>query len=119
MRSNLPFLSSLLAAAAPLAAQGARPLPAHAPQVDGHHAVSLPFGALYSLAAGAYLLTLYVRFSRGTFPWESFFPGTDPVGPALVGLVAWGVLVAFVAWQLREPRPPQHDPVPGATAARA
>ena len=82
-------------------------------------AVSLPFGALYSLAAGAYLLTLYVRFSRGTFPWESFFPGTDPVGPALVGLVAWGVLVAFVAWQLREPRPPQHDPVPGATAARA
>jgi hypothetical protein len=44
MRSNPLLLSSLLAAAAPLAAQGARQLPAHADAVDGHHAVSLPFG---------------------------------------------------------------------------
>jgi hypothetical protein len=45
MRSNLPFLSTLLAAAAPLAAQQSTPLPLHAPAVDGHHSTSLPFGS--------------------------------------------------------------------------
>jgi hypothetical protein len=45
MRTTLPFLSSLLAAAASLAAQQSVPLPVHAPAVDGHQSASLPFGA--------------------------------------------------------------------------
>jgi hypothetical protein len=62
-------------------------------------AVSLPFAAAYSTAAGIYLATLYVHFSKGTFPWESFFPGHDPIGPAYLGLIAWAILLAFVIRQ--------------------
>jgi len=62
-------------------------------------AVSRTFAAVYSTASGVHLATMYIYFSKGTFPWESFFPGIDPVGPAMLGLVAWGVLVAFVVTQ--------------------
>jgi hypothetical protein len=62
-------------------------------------AVSRPFAAAYSTAAGIYLATLYIYFSKHTFPWESFFPGPDPLGPAYLGLIAWTILLAFVVRQ--------------------
>ena len=74
-------------------------------------AVSVPFGVAYSCAAGAYLLALYVRFGTDGFPLASVFTGKEPLGPAMIGLVAWGVLIAFVVrhWRIsRGPRMAAH-----------
>ena len=79
MRSNLTFLSTLLATAAALAAQSAVTLPAHAGAVDGHHSTSLPFGVpgfrtqlLLDGAVlapnGALLTGLRFRADRGSLP---------------------------------------------------
>jgi hypothetical protein len=62
--------------------------------------VSTWWGGLYSLVAGAFLLVVYWINWTGTFPMFSFFDGPFPMPAALVGVLAWGVLVAFVAWML-------------------
>ncbi len=79
MRPTLPFLSTLLAGAATLAAQSAVQLPPHADAVDGHHSHSLPFGVPgfrtqllldgVALAPNGALLTgLRFRVDRGSQP---------------------------------------------------
>ena len=79
MHSNTLVLSSLLGAAAALAAQNTVSLPAHAGAVDGQHAVVLPFGTphfrtqlLLDAAAiapnGAVITALRFRAERGFVP---------------------------------------------------
>ena len=77
-------------------------------------AVDLRWGTLYGLLAGACLLVAYAGGWAGGLPLESRMQRLEPPAP-LLGLLAWGVLAAFVArtlsrrlWPLRAraTRPP-------------
>jgi hypothetical protein len=61
-------------------------------------AVAPRFGNAYGLAAGAFLLAAYWFYYDGGFPISSLFDRRFPEQIALVGLVAWGTLVYFLAF---------------------
>lgn len=59
-------------------------------------AIDLRRAASYSLVAGLCLLVIYVGYWTGTVPMRSEFGIGLPPPASLFGLLAWGVLVAFV-----------------------
>lgn len=63
-------------------------------------AVDLRWGSVYGLLAGACLLVAYAGGWAGGLPLESRMQRLEPPAP-LLGLLAWGVLAAFVARTLR------------------
>jgi Glycosyltransferase family 87 len=71
-------------------------------------AVSLRWGALYGLAAGGFAAFVYWVFLEPGLPYFALFRSTLPMAVGRVGLVAWGVLLAFCAqraWALRRSPP--------------
>jgi len=82
-------------------------------------AVSLRWGTAYGWAAGAFLLAVYLSFWSGTVPMASIFTRPFPLPSALVGLLPWALLVAFLlSCARRMHEAPRRGAVTGA-AARA
>lgn len=67
-------------------------------------AVSLRWGALYGLTAGSFCAFTYYVFLEPGLPVYALFRSVIPMPVARVGLVAWGVLIAFCASRLWGPR---------------
>ena len=59
-------------------------------------ATSLAIGALYGLLAGLFLFLVYLFTWTGTVPMLAYFEGAYPMPGALIGVLAWVVLVIFV-----------------------
>ena len=53
-------------------------------------------GLAYSVLAGVFAGVVYASYWTGSFPFYSHFHGGFPMPAALVGLLAWGVLVGFL-----------------------
>jgi hypothetical protein len=54
-------------------------------------------GLTYSLVGGLFALVIYASFWTGTFPLFSRFSGGFPMPAPLVGVLAWAVLVGYLA----------------------
>lgn len=68
-------------------------------------AVSLGWGTAYGWAAGAFIFAVYFSFWNGALPLESIFRGPFPLPSALVGLVPWALLIAFLFSSARRVQP--------------
>jgi hypothetical protein len=81
---------------------------------------------VYATAAGAFAASLYItQWTTGTFPLQSDL-GRFPLADSMLGLIAWGVLIRFLALTIgrkpaagREECPTGQPPAAPYTSARA
>ncbi len=71
-------------------------------------------GLLYSTLGGLFALVVYASYWTGTLPLFSRFTGGFPMPAPLLGVLAWGVLVGYLAHALARLRSPV---APGPPAA--
>jgi hypothetical protein len=64
-------------------------------------AVSVRWATWYSVLAGLFIGLVYLSFWTGDMPFHSQFRGDYPMPGPLFGLLAWGLLIQFVASRLR------------------
>lgn len=67
-------------------------------------AVSLTWGLRWAVLSGLFIGSVYVTFWTGGFPLHSQMYGTFRGPSALIGMAAWGMLVAFLVTTLRPPK---------------
>jgi hypothetical protein len=60
------------------------------------YAASLREGALYATSSGLFIGLVYFEFWTGTFPLRSFHSSSFPMPAAILGLVAWLLLIGII-----------------------
>jgi hypothetical protein len=67
-------------------------------------AASLRWGMAYATAAGAFIFSVYFHFWNRAVPLESIFTTPYPLPSALLGLLPWAMLIAFLVIEVRRLR---------------